>query len=87
MAGKRLPLTPTLTLTLTLTGKMPAFFLDYDGTLTPIVDNPYEARPACCMLHSAHPSRPLPPSHPSHSVHTFTHTFTHLTPLTPRTPL
>jgi len=23
---------------------MPAFFLDYDGTLTPIVDNPFEAR-------------------------------------------
>ena len=25
-------------------GKMPAFFLDYDGTLTPIVDNPFEAK-------------------------------------------
>ena len=23
---------------------MPAFFLDYDGTLTPIVDNPFEAK-------------------------------------------
>jgi len=27
-----------------MAGKMPAFFLDYDGTLTPIVDNPFEAK-------------------------------------------
>ena len=27
-----------------MAGKMPAFSLDYDGTLTPIVDNPFEAR-------------------------------------------
>ena len=54
---------------------MPAFFLDYDGTLTPIVDNPFEARLACYTLHPSHPSRPPHPSHTAHSAHS-THTST-----------
>ena len=69
---------------------MPAFFLDYDGTLTPIVDNPFEARLACYTLHPSHPSRPPHPSHTAHTTHTAhtAHTRTHpYTPAHPHTPV